>query len=319
VRSKLSGAYQVYATLANKFPRHIPTPIKNLRPARETCEQCHWPEKFVGNLDRTYYYYLSDQTNTLFAVRLLLKVGGGDPSRGPVGGIHWHVNVGNKIEYIATDQARQKIPWVRLTDSRGVVTDFRSPGFTNDPSLYPWRTMDCMDCHNRPAHILQSPNQAVNLAMRLNRIDPAIPLIKSNAVAVLTQPYKDEQEAMQRIAATLAQQYPNEPRVGQAIEAVQGVHRDNFFPEMRANWSVYPDNIGHVIWPGCFRCHDGRHLTADGKQSIKASDCNACHVILAQGAGDELEKLSARGLKFAHPGDELEPNPQCHECHNGGL
>lgn len=319
VRSKLSGAYQVYATLANKFPRPVPTPIKNLRPAQETCEQCHWPQKFVGNLDRTFNYYLSDPTNTLFAVRLLLKVGGGDPARGPVGGIHWHMNVGNKIEYIATDQARQKIPWVRLTDSRGVVTEFRTPSFTNDLGQYPRRTMDCMDCHNRPAHILQAPNQAVNLAMHLNRIDPAIPLVKSNVVSVLTQVYRDEKEALERIAAALAQSYPNEPRLRQVTEAAQQIYRDNIFPAMKADWSVYPDNIGHMIWPGCFRCHDGKHVTADGKQSIKASDCNACHVILAQGAGEELEKLSARGLKFAHPGDDLDANPRCDECHNGGL
>ena len=116
VRSKLSGTYQVYATLAHKYPTPIPTPVKNLRPAQETCEQCHWPKKFVGNLDRTISYYLPDQTNTLYSIRLLLKVGGDDPTHGPVGGIHWHMNVGNKIEYIATDEARQKIPWVRMTD-----------------------------------------------------------------------------------------------------------------------------------------------------------------------------------------------------------
>ena len=125
VKSKLSGTYQVYAVAFNKYPRPMPTPIKNLRPAQETCEQCHWPKKFVGNLDRTYHYFLGDETNTPFTVRLMLKVGGGDPTHGPVGGIHWHMNVGNKIEYIATDDARQKIPWVRMTDRQGVVTEFR--------------------------------------------------------------------------------------------------------------------------------------------------------------------------------------------------
>ena len=104
VRSKLSGTYQVYATLFGKYPRPIPTPVKNLRPAQETCEQCHWPRKFVGNLDRTYYYSLGDQTNTPFSLRLLLKVGGGDPTHGPMGGIHWHMSVSNRVEYIATDE-----------------------------------------------------------------------------------------------------------------------------------------------------------------------------------------------------------------------
>ena len=115
----------------NKYPRPFPRPIKNLRPAQETCEQCHWPQKFVGNLERTYNYFLGDETNTPFTVRMLMNVGGGDPTHGPVGGIHWHMNVGNKIEYLATDEARQKIPWVRVTDSQGVVTEFRTPKFTN--------------------------------------------------------------------------------------------------------------------------------------------------------------------------------------------
>src|SRR5208283_1107925 len=128
VRSKLSGTYQLYATAFDKYPRPIPTPIKNLRPAQETCEECHWPKKFVGNLERTYSYSLSDASNSTWSISLLMKVGGGDPTHGPVGGIHWHMNVGNKIEYIAADAARQKIPWVRITDSQGIVTEYKTKG-----------------------------------------------------------------------------------------------------------------------------------------------------------------------------------------------
>ncbi len=319
VRSKISGAYQVYATLANKYPTPIPTPIKNLRPAQETCEQCHWPNKFVGNLDRTYSYYLTDQTNTEFVVRLLLKVGGGDPTHGPVEGIHWHMNVANKIEYIATDHARQNIPWVRMTDSQGVVSEFRTPKFTNNISQYEIRTMDCMDCHNRPAHVFKAPNPAVNLAMQLKQIDPSIPSVKSNALYVLSQKYETETEALQTMATTLAKAYPNDERIRPVIAAVHNIYTNNFFPEMKADWKVYPNNIGHMHWPGCFRCHDGLHKTSDGKNSIKASDCNACHTILSQGAGKQLEKLSGEGFKFEHPGGDLDPNPQCNECHSGAM
>ena len=318
VRSKLSGTYQVYATLKNIYPRPIPTPIKNLRPAQETCEECHWPEKFVGNLDRTYSYFLSDETNTQHEVRMLLKVGGGDATHGPVGGIHWHMNVGQKVEYFATDPARQKIPWVRLTDPNKVVTEFRAPGFTNavDPSAI--RVMDCMDCHNRPAHIFESPNAAVDLAMKLGKIDTSLPYIKTNAVYVLTQSYTNETEALQKMATHLANQYPKAPSVRQAIPVVQQIYRDNFFPEMKANWRVYPDNIGHKDWPGCFRCHDGKHASADGKSMIKANDCNACHLILAQGSGRELESLNPSGLPFQHPGDEYDKEFLCSDCHTGG-
>jgi nitrate/TMAO reductase-like tetraheme cytochrome c subunit len=317
VRSKLSGTYQVYATMANKYPKPIPTPVKNLRPAQETCEECHWPKKFVGNLERTYSYFLGDETNTPFTVRMLLKVGGGDPTHGPVGGIHWHMNVGNRIEYLATDEARQKIPWVRMTDPQGIVTEFRSPRFTNKVDEASVRRMDCMDCHNRPAHRYESPNDAVNLAMSLGKIDRGLAYVKTNALFALTRHYTNETQALQRIATILSEQYPNDARVRPAIDVVQQIYKDNFFPEMKASWQVYPENIGHKDWPGCFRCHDGEHKTTDAKRSIKANDCNACHTILAQGKGPELEQLTPNGQKFKHPGDEVDG--ACNDCHTGGL
>ncbi|MBM3880769.1 MAG: cytochrome C [Verrucomicrobia bacterium] len=320
VRSKLSGTYQVYATLQKKYPRPIPTPIKNLRPAQETCEQCHWPKKFVGNLDRTFTYYLSDESNTVHTIRMLMKVGGADPTHGPVGGIHWHMNVGNRVEYYATDATRQKIPWVRLIDPQGVVREYRSPGFTNEIRKADIRVMDCMDCHNRPAHVFETPSDAVNLAMSLGSIDPTLPSIKANAVHALVQPYETETEGLQQIATILNGRYPDgtkDPRVAKAIAAVQQIYRDNFFPEMKADWRAYPDNISHKNWLGCLRCHDGKHVTADGKEMIKANDCNACHIILAQGSGDDLTKLDIHGQEFKHPGDELSPGDICHDCHTG--
>jgi nitrate/TMAO reductase-like tetraheme cytochrome c subunit len=318
VRSKLSGTYQVYANLAHKYPTPIPVPVKNLRPAQETCEQCHWPKEFVGNLDRTFSYYLPDKTNTLYCVRMLLKVGGGDPTHGPVGGIHWHMSVANKIEYVATDDARQKIPWVRVTDPQGVVTEYRESKFTNDVSQMNIRRMDCMDCHNRPAHKLYSPESAVNMAMSIGLIDTGLNFIKTNAMAALSGNYTNNDQAMQGIATLLFTRYPNDPRIRPAIAAVQQLYRDNFFPEMKANWLAYPDNIGHKDWPGCFRCHDGHHVSSDGRV-IKNDDCNSCHVILAQGNGDQLNVLNAKGQKFAHPFDDYDPAFQCTDCHTGGL
>ena len=168
VRSKLSGTYQVYATLADKYPTPIPTPVKNLRPAQETCEQCHWPKKFVGNLDRTLSYFLPDQSNSPLLRPPLLKVGGGDPTHGPVGGIHWHMNVANKIEYIATDAGPPKNPLGAHDRPAGRRHRITAPQFTNDVSGAE-AGVDCMDCHNRPAHKFQSPESAVNLAMSLGQ------------------------------------------------------------------------------------------------------------------------------------------------------
>lgn len=317
VKAKMNGMHQLAGVITGDFDRPIKTPIRNLRPARETCEQCHWPQKFSGNIDRTYQSYLTDETNTPYAVRLSLKVGGADPTHGPVGGIHWHVSQDNKIEYLASDDRRQVIPWVRVTDPKGVVTEYRAPRFTNDISKFEIRQMDCMDCHNRPAHRYQAPNAAVNFAMSIGKIDPTLPFVKSNAVSLLVKKYETEPEALENIAATLRAKYAGAPGVEKLITEVQAIYRQNLFPEMKADWRAYPDNIGHKDWPGCFRCHDNNHPSTDGKRQIPASDCMSCHTIIAQGAGADLNLISPNGQKFKHPGDEVDG--ACNDCHSGGL
>jgi nitrate/TMAO reductase-like tetraheme cytochrome c subunit len=318
VRSKINGVHQLYCVATDSYRRPIPAPLKHLRPAQETCEQCHWPQKFVGNLDRTYSHFLSDETNTPFTVRLSLKVGGADPSHGPTGGIHWHMNVANKIEYMATDSQRQIIPWVRVTSKDGKVTEYRVKGFKDSPVAEKIRVMDCLDCHNRPAHNYKSPNDAVDLSMTLGGIDTSLPWVKSNAVAVLVLPYKTEDEAMTKIDASLRTSYNKSPHVDRLVEEVQNIYKQNFFPEMKSDWRSYPDNIGHKNWNGCFRCHDGLHKAADGKASIEASNCNSCHTIVAQGNGPQLEQLSAKGLDFFHI-DSQYSDFSCNNCHTGAA
>jgi len=248
----------------------------------------------------------------------VLKVGGGDPTHAPVGGIHWHASSSNRVEYVATDSKRQKIPWVRVTDPAGMVTVYREATFTNELSQSEIRRMDCMDCHNRPAHRYVSPDNAINLAMAQGKLDRGLPYIKTNAVYALTRPYKNENEAQDGISAFLADRYLDDQRVLKAIPAVQQIYADNFFPSMKANWSAYPDNLGHKDWPGCFRCHDGKHKSEDGR-TIKANDCNSCHTILAQGQGEELRQLSAAGQTFKHPEDLWDPSYLCTDCHSGGM
>jgi hypothetical protein len=152
--------------------------------------------------------------------------------------------------------------------------------------------------------------------MALGKIDRGLPFIKTNALFVLTQCYSNQTQALQAIATRLSERYPNDPRIRGTIDVIQQIYTNNFFPEMKASWQVYPENIGHKDWPGCFRCHDGQHKTLDGKRMIKANDCNACHTILAQGNGAELDQLTPNGQKFKHPGDEVDG--ACNDCHNGG-
>ena len=317
VKAKMNGVHQLVGVMTGNYDRPIKTPIRNLRPARETCEQCHWPQKFSGNIDRTYQSYLTDETNTPYAVRLSLNVGGADPTHGPVGGIHWHISQDNKIEYVATDDRRQVIPWVRVTDPQGVVTEYRNPRFTNDVQQMEIRQMDCMDCHNRPAHRYRSPNDAVNFAMSIGKIDPKISGVKSNAVAVLVQKYNTEAEALAGIAAGLQSKYAGTPGVDKLVAEVQAIYAANFFPEMKADWRAYPENIGHKDWPGCFRCHDGKHVATNSQKQIPASDCTSCHTIIAQGNEAELQLISPAGQEFKHPGDPVDG--ACNDCHTGGL
>jgi nitrate/TMAO reductase-like tetraheme cytochrome c subunit len=317
IKAKMNGVHQLLGVMTGHFDRPIKTPVKGLRPARETCERCHWPQKFTGNIDRTYHSFLADETNTPFSVRISLNVGGADPTHGPVGGIHWHVSEANKIEYIATDERRQTIPWVRVTDPKGAVTEYRVPKFTNDVSHYKIRQMDCVDCHNRPSHRFRSPNEAVNYAMSIGKINPALPWVKSNALAVLTGKYISEAEALEKIAAGLQSAYAGAPGVDTLVAEVQEVYRQNFFPEMKVDWRAYPENIGHKDWPGCFRCHDERHVATDGIGKIPASDCVSCHTIIAQGSGEELNRINPGGQEFKHPGDPVDG--ACNDCHTGGL
>jgi nitrate/TMAO reductase-like tetraheme cytochrome c subunit len=318
MRAKLQGTHQLLGVMKGNYPKPVPAPVKNMREAKDTCLGCHWEKRYIGILDRNYTHFLADKENTPYTVRLLLNVGGSDPDHGPVGGIHYHMNVARKIEFIVTDEQRQVIPWVRMTEADGKVTEYRAEDFKGDPNQYPIRRMDCLDCHNRIGHQLRAPDAAVDLAMSVGKIDPSLPFIKKNAVAALAKTYATEQEAAQKIATMLTEQYPNEPRIKPVIAAVQDIYQRNIFPSMKASWKAYPDNVGHKDSAGCFRCHDNKHAsTTDKKKIIQANDCKACHLIFAQGKGAELQKTSATGLPFAHPGGDF-GDAKCSDCHTGG-
>ncbi|MGH7994734.1 MAG: NapC/NirT family cytochrome c, partial [Opitutaceae bacterium] len=318
VKTKISGIHQLYAVLLNNYDRPIPTPLQNLRPARDTCERCHWPEKYSGDVERTFHHYLSDNANTPYTVRLLMHVGGGSSENGPVGGIHWHMLLSNKVEYFASDQRRQVIPWIRVTTADGRVTVYRTAGFKGEPDPAKIRRMDCMDCHNRPAHRFQTPDDAVDEAMYLGRIDASLPAIKRTAVDLLTRKYATQAGACQALADALRRRYPKARRLDGTVAAVQAIYRRNFFPRMNADWSKYPDDLGHLDSAGCFRCHDGKHVAQDGTRRMPATDCDTCHTLMAQGSGAQLAKLAPEGVPFQHPSADIEGlGLLCSDCHNG--
>jgi nitrate/TMAO reductase-like tetraheme cytochrome c subunit len=330
-KSKLSGAYQVYAAAFKKYPRPIPTPIENLRPAQETCEKCHWPEKFFGGQQRQFNHYMYDEENTSWPTNLLIKTGGGDPKTGQTAGIHWHMNIGFKVEYIARDEKRQDIPWVRTTDSgTGRVTIYQdndNPLSEEEFEHAELRVMDCMDCHNRPSHKFQSPDHLIDLAILTGQIDQDLPSIKRVAVEAMEQEYDTEEEAMRGIASSMLNFYKEtmdhldqeqQVKIEQAIRATQEQYSQSIFPEMKVRWSDYPDNIGHFLYKGCMRCHEGNHTSEEGW--VLTKDCNSCHSILSQGSGERAQMASSpEGLEFVHPEDigEMWRETGCYECHTG--
>jgi len=305
VRSKLSGLRQVFAVTFHTYSRPIPSPVKYLRPARETCEQCHWPQRFTGDKFLVNTSYKDDEKNTPQTDVFLLKVGG-RTWQGSVGIHGHHLADEARIRYISIDAQRQTIPVVYYTDDKGKTTEFISTDAKPTQQQLDQgehRVMDCVDCHNRPTHAFDLPEPAVDKQMSLGKISPELPYIKKKSVEVLKVDYPTREIAQQRIIAELNNFYrTNYPEiyqtrrnlVQQAGDQVAAIYLRNVFPDMRLTWGSHPNNLGHNDSPGCFRCHDGSHTSADG-QTI-TNDCSACHQVLAM-SEENPKVLTDLGMK----------------------
>jgi hypothetical protein len=294
VKSKLSGLRQVYAVTFNTHSRPIPSPVHDLRPARDTCEQCHWPEKFHGDKIRVVRTYADDEPNTETVTTLRMHIGGINRLDKSATGIHWHVSALNQIEYIATDEKRQVIPWVRLDDGKGNVSEFRTDGFTDAQvaqarAAGQVRQLDCIDCHNRPSHTFAfSAERAVDEAITAGGFDVKLPFVRREVVKVLKASYATKDAAMAGIKSGLEQYYKaNHPGtaaelVTRAVATAKQLYERNVFPTMKVGWGSYANNVGHSDpgpspFPGCFRCHDENHKSRQGK--VISQDCSLCHTI----------------------------------------
>jgi hypothetical protein len=332
IRSKVSGIERVVAMVTGDITRPIPTPIHDLRPARELCGECHTPGRFVDSRQIERSYFLADEENTRVNLRMLINVGGRDHGHREGSGIHYHMFVAQKVEYIARDPKRQEIAWVKVTRADGSTVEYGDPENPIEESERAGlevRTMDCLDCHNRPAHRFIAPIASVNDALAGGVIPPEIPFIKLEAVKALDQDYATREAAMAGIAEALTTAYREEhpefvdegsKQLPKAIDAVQAIYRDTIFPEMKARWSAHPDNIGHLDWPGCFRCHNDALESADGDTIF--TTCDRCHKILSQGAdGEKLSVDLKKGKAFVHPedGEEIDEYSACSDCHTGGA
>jgi nitrate/TMAO reductase-like tetraheme cytochrome c subunit len=295
VRSKLAGTRQLVAVALRTYSRPIPSPVHHLRPARETCEQCHWPQKFQGDKFVVRTKYAADEANTASTTVLVLKIGGHNAKGGS--GIHGrHLADAERISYVSTDGRRQVIPRVTWRGDDGKELEFASTDVKVSPedlARAEHRKMDCVDCHNRPTHAFELPERAVDQALTDGRISRDLPYVKKKAVEVLRQEYPDQETAGQKIPAALVEYYKaSHPEVYEkrralvesAGAAVKAIYLRNVFPNMKVTWGVHPNNIGHEDSLGCFRCHDENHKAPDGRTITQ--DCTVCHNILAMDETD---------------------------------
>jgi len=297
VKSKLSGSWQLVSVLFNLYPRPIPTPVHSLRPARETCEECHWPTKFVGERLRVHTLYATDEKQTVKKTVLLLDIGGIADGKTP--GIHWHVDPRHRIRY-RSDTARQHIYDVELTEPDGTVKLFKSSTTPSADQVEPgWRTMDCVDCHNRPTHIYRQPNDELDAALESKQLDSSLPFIKREGMRAIETKFASQSDAHAGIQKALFEFYRKDypdlvksdsNRIEGAANALFNIYRQNVFPQMNITWGTYPVFLQH---DGCFRCHDKEHQTASGEKISKS--CDLCHQVLA------TEEKDPEILQLLHP------------------
>ena len=329
VKSKLSGLHQVYAVMTNSYPRPIETPLHDLRPARETCEKCHWPQKFYARTLWTNKYFLADSLNTEWDIMLDMKTGPEYSGMGLKEGIHWHINPAVNIEYISENDKRENITYVKYTNkTTGEITIYRDD---NNPisdslvSVSSKRTMDCIDCHNRPSHNYDSPTVYFDKAMLTGAVSQNIPFIKKVAMGILRDTFSDGDTALMKIKDGITDFYKtgysdfynkNKDLIDRSIAAIQKGFSHNTFPKMKVTYDNYPEHIGHLESTGCFRCHNNSFKAANGH--VISRDCNMCHNIVGQGKPGMIEYTSIReNLDFKHPINigTAWKEANCSECH----
>ncbi len=300
--AKMAGVRQLFGVVFNNYHRPIPSPVESLRPAKETCEACHWPQKFHGNQILVRNHYLDDEGNTPSITVLMLKIGGRSGEQNT--GIHGrHIDTSERISYVATDERRQNIVKVTYRDDKGNLVEYFGGEAKEGEKPRPERKMDCVDCHNRPTHAFESPEWAIDHRITKGMISRELPFIKKKAVELLKIPYRTQAEGAAAIAKGIVDFYQTsypalyrdkKALVDAAAAGVQDAYTRNVYPEMKLTWGTHPNQIGHQEG-GCFRCHDGSHSTKDGSKTI-AADCDSCHTILAQDDPDPkiLKDLGTR-------------------------
>jgi len=326
---KAGDLKHVFAVTFNTY--EFPIYAKGMRPAPEICEKCHSPEKFSDDSLRVRSHYADDAENSFYNIYLILKTGGGSKRIGLGRGIHWHVE--NKVEYFSTDKLDQTIPYIRVANDDGSLDEYVDIEANFDLATLDetsLKTMDCITCHNRISHTIYNPEQSVDNAIARGVISPDIPYIRRLAVDVLSKDYSSQEQALESIA-DLDRYYKDnfsefyatgQRKVLDAVEELRNIYNDSVYQDQEIDWNTHPNNVGHNNSPGCFRCHDGKHLNQND-EAIRL-ECNLCHSIpVVAEQQDFLAEIEiSRGPE---PESHFNPNwialhneafgPSCTACH----
>lgn len=329
ITRKAGDVKHILYTLTKTY--EFPITASEMRPARESCEKCHFPEKFSNDTLKEIRTFSSDSQNTPSSIYLVLKTGGGSKRLGLGKGIHWHVE--NKVYFYSPDPRDQVIPYVKVINDDGTIDEYLDLESDLDPqSIDPasLKEMDCITCHNRITHLVNQPEVSIDIAMTRQLIDPSIPDIRRLGIETLRRNYDNKELGLAAIAG-IANYYKtyhpefweqNQAKVEQAIATLQEIYDQSVFPEQKSDWNSHPNNVGHRFSPGCFRCHDGKHLNQD-QEAIRL-ECNLCHSIpVVAGREDFVTNIEiSRGPE---PSSHLNPNwialhrqvldESCANCH----
>jgi hypothetical protein len=326
--AKLNGMRQLWGVASGHYSRPIAVPVDGMLPAEQLCEGCHARNHWIGYKEKRYTYFAGDEENSPHPLRMLIKVGGIRPGVGGGEGIHYHMLLDRKVEYVASNPQKSEILWVRVTEPDGGGRIYRREDKGSDEAIagLPVQRMSCFDCHNRPAHQFRAPTDLMNDLLAAGRVDRGLPSIKVKGVSLLEESHPDRETALASIDEQLREFYENEqerppgdPAVGAAVAAIQEAWAQNSFPRMKVNWQTYPNHIGHRDSAGCFRCHNDELVTDSGETVF--TNCTGCHLVLTQGEGVEAATVDfEKGAPFFHFADdeELEEYEDCASCHSGG-
>jgi len=327
VTRKSQGIKETYDQVFSLYK--YPIYAKALRPARDTCEKCHQPETFSADSLRVIPHYADDLQNTASRVYLILKTGGGAKREGLGKGIHWHIV--NKVQYYPLDELEQEIPFIRVYNDDGTTTEYVDVESGFDKSKIDeskLKTMDCVTCHNRVTHDFSFPEESINTAMARGQINPNIPLIHKKSVEAMSTKYASREEAfaafdnLEKFYKQTEYYAGHEDQIKAAIQALKDIYDQTVFHDQQIDWTTHPSNVGHINSPGCFRCHDGKHLD-DKKQAIRL-ECNLCHSVpVVKGQDDFITNIEIS--TGPEPDTHLNPNwislhnqafgPSCSACH----